>query len=320
MAIADNILLISKFLASIFKIYHINIYNFCILSYIIIPQSASFISVWLIMITTAERTAAVVVPLKVSSIFSKTRCKILITCMIVFFLIITCIAGFSLEYNQKKPYLCVIKEGKFYMYYFHHIFPIIKSLFGSWLPSLIAISLNTTIIIYLYKASKERKNISQKSSNYNLFELNSFTETNYKISKRSSVRINSKLDISEIELKPRKSLQSIISYSKREITKKLSIDNKEKQITFMLLTISLLFVFLTMPYSLFELMRKLLNEDTFHQIVPKNKVRKYQRATLLLVDLNHSLNFFFYVFTAERFRRQLKSDLMFWKKNIITKI
>jgi hypothetical protein len=206
------------------------------------------------MITTAERTAAVVVPLKVSSIFSKTRCKILITCMILFFLIITCIAGFSSEYNQKKPYLCVIKEGKFYMYYFHHIFPIIKSLFGSWLPSLIAISLNTTIIVYLYKASKERKNISQKSSNINEAELStSVNESNVKASKSSSNT------------------------------------NKEKQITIMLLAISVSFVVLTMPYSLFELFRKLLNENTFHHIIPANKVRIFQRATLLLIDLNHSL-------------------------------
>ena len=280
MAIADNILLISKFLASIFKIYHINIYNFCILSYIIIPQSASFISVWLIMITTAERTAAVVVPLKVSSIFSKTRCKILITCMIVFFLIITCIAGFSLEYNQKKPYLCDIKVGNFYIYYFDQIFPVLKSLFGSWLPSLIAISLNTTIIVYLYKASKERKNISQKSSNINEVELSaSVNESNVKAPKSNSNT------------------------------------NKEKQITIMLLAISISFVVLTMPYSLFELFRKLLNENTFHQIIPANKVRIFQRATLLLIDLNHSLNFFFYVLTAERFRVELKNILLFWKKD-----
>ena len=84
MAIADNILLAFKFLASMIKIYHIPVYDFCILIYIIIPQAASFISVWLIMITTAERTAAVVFP-KVSFIFSKRRCKVMIFCMIVFF-------------------------------------------------------------------------------------------------------------------------------------------------------------------------------------------------------------------------------------------
>jgi hypothetical protein len=288
MAIADNILLISKFLASIFKIYHINIYNFCIFSYTIIPQSASFISVWLIMITTAERTAAVVVPLKVSQIFSKTRCKILITCMILFFLIITCIAGFSLEYNQKKPYLCEIKDGNFYINYFHQVFPVIKSVFGSWLPSLIAISLNTTIVVFLYKASKERKIITQSNSNLNEIEFNLIlSETNGKTCKN----------------------KTLIKNKHQKSTK------KEKQITIMLLTISVSFLILTLPYSLFELMRKFLNEQTFYAIIPKNKVRVFQRATLLLIDLNHSTNFIFYVLTAERFRIQLKNILIFWKKD-----
>ena len=82
----------------------------------------------------------------------------------------------------------------------------------------------------------------------------------------------------------------------------------------MLLAISISFVVLTMPYSLFELMRKLLNEETFYQIIPRNRVREFQRATLLLIDLNHSLNFFFYVLTAERFRIELVNIFMFWKK------
>jgi len=70
-----------------------------------------------------------------------------------------------------------------------------------------------------------------------------------------------------------------------------------------------------MPYSLFELIRKFLDPKTFNQIIPINKVRIFQRATLLLVDLNHSTNIFFYILTAERFRIQLVNVFMFWKKN-----
>ena len=82
----------------------------------------------------------------------------------------------------------------------------------------------------------------------------------------------------------------------------------------MILTISILFLVLTLPYSLFELIRKFLDPKTFNQIIPINKVRIFQRATLLLVDLNHSTNIFFYILTAERFRKQLINLLMFWKK------
>ena len=59
---------------------------------------------------------------------------------------------------------------------------------------------------------------------------------------------------------------------------------------------------LTLSYSLFELMRKILHNDTFYSIFPKDRVRDFQRATLLLIDLNHSTNFIFYVLAAERFR------------------
>ena len=82
----------------------------------------------------------------------------------------------------------------------------------------------------------------------------------------------------------------------------------------MILTISISFLVLTMPYSLFELIRKFLDPKTFNQIIPINKVRIFQRATLLLVDLNHSTNIFFYILTAERFRNELKTFLCFRKK------
>ena len=268
MAIADNILLAFKFLASMIKIYHIPVYDFCILIYIIIPQAASFISVWLIMITTAERTAAVVFPLEVSVIFSKRRCKVMIFCMIVFFLVLTSTGGFCSHHDIKKPYLCAVKggSGSNYEFYFNSVYQLMKSVFGSWFPSLLGIGLNIAIIFFLYKASNERRNITS---------------------------IRNRLQTINI---PR-------------------TNSKERQITIMLLTISISFVILTMPYSLYELVRKLIDIRTLHRIVHKDNVRKFQRATLLLVDLNHSTNFIFYVMTAERFRNQLKLILMFWKKD-----
>jgi len=90
---------------------------------------------------------------------------------------------------------------------------------------------------------------------------------------------------------------------------------KDSQITIMILVISISFLMLTMPYSLFELIRKFSNHDKFLQIIPLDKEREFQRATLLLIDLNHSTNFFFYVLSAERFRNQLKNILLFWRKN-----
>ena len=253
------------------------------------------------MITTAERTAAVVFPLEVSVIFSKRRCKVMIFCMIVFFLVLTSTGGFCSHHDIKKPYLCAVKggSGSNYEFYFNSVYQLMKSVFGSWFPSLLGIGLNIAIIFFLYKASNERKNITTRYSAPNINELKHLTENMTSFScenhNKSSLRSNKRNTLQTINIP--------------------STNSKERQITIMLLTISISFVILTMPYSLYELVRKLIDIKTLHRIVHKDNVRKFQRATLLLVDLNHSTNFIFYVMTAERFRNQLKLILMFWKKD-----
>ena len=91
--------------------------------------------------------------------------------------------------------------------------------------------------------------------------------------------------------------------------------NNEKQLAIMILTISITFFILTVPYSIYELMIRLLDNKTFNYYIP-NKIRRknIEKATLLLVDLNHSTNFFVYVLTTKRFRNELKNIFFFWKK------
>lgn len=91
--------------------------------------------------------------------------------------------------------------------------------------------------------------------------------------------------------------------------------NSETQLTLMILTISITFLVLILPYSVFELMHKLLSRETFNYFISTNNARYVQRATLLLIDLNHSTNFFLYVLTAKRFRSELKRILFFCKNN-----
>jgi hypothetical protein len=260
MAVSDNIFLSSKFLAQIIKIYHIKVYNFCIISFIIVPQVASFTSIWLVIIITAERCVSVALPFKFAQIFTKKKCIIVITCMILLFLALTSSTSFCLEYSQFKPYLCSIRDYGNCKFYFNNVYPIFKSILGSWLPSLLGICLNTIFIFFLKRVSKRRREITRRAQNIN----------------------NS------------------------------SINNKEKQITIIVMAISFSFLILTMPYSIFEFMRKMLDHKTFHEIISANKVRTFQRAALLLIDLNHSTNFLFYVLTAERFRNNI---LIFCKKD-----
>jgi hypothetical protein len=225
-----------------------------------------------------------------------------------------------------KRHLCTINKGICRVYY-NRIYTLIKLILGSWLPSLIGFSLNMVIIVSIYKASfnlnkltNNSKKTDTASVNSSRFELNNLNE---KSSKNITINERKKCfaDRTVMDLKhlneaiktPSKSID-FSTLTSRLNEKRSSNPYKEKQITIMLLTVSISFVVLTMPYSLFELMRKILDHETFHSFIPKNKVRDFQRATLLLIDLNHSTNFFFYVLTAERFRTQLKSILMFWKK------
>ena len=141
MAIADNILLLFKFIANIIKIYHINVYDFCIPLFIIIPQAANFISIWIVLIMTAERTITVIYPFSCKKIFSRKICKITIWCTVLFFSMLTSTAGLCSHHDKNKPYTCIIKNGigSYYEFYFHSVYQVIKTVFGSWLPSLISL-------------------------------------------------------------------------------------------------------------------------------------------------------------------------------------
>ena len=82
--------------------------------------------------------------------------------------------------------------------------------------------------------------------------------------------------------------------------------HKEKQITIMLMTISISFMVLSFPYSAFELLRR-LNVN-----LPILKDRDTSRFLLLLLDINHATNFILYCLTGQKFRSELKALLMQW--------
>ena len=63
LAISDIVVLWTKFMSNMVKVYKVPVFNGCWLM-LIVPQAATFISVWLIVVTSAERTVAVLKPLK----------------------------------------------------------------------------------------------------------------------------------------------------------------------------------------------------------------------------------------------------------------
>jgi hypothetical protein len=332
MALSDIVLLVLKFTANMIKIYRIPIYDLCIFIQII-PQAASFISVWLVIITSAERAAAVLFPFKVMLIFSRFRCKLIIACMLIVFCLLSASIIFCLQYSPTQPYYCLIKgtlEGNCFFYY-TYIFPWIKSAFGCWLPSLFGIILNLIIISALYRASNARRGItntplsrtfssmrqnaqsdslvkSPKTSKFKRIyrfsnKANSDPEQNeaMKPLKNPSLNSNNKngSNGSERKCEPTKAVTNAGTNRVRFSTT-YGKSSKEKQITIMLLTISISFIILTLPYSAYELLRKL---DFLQYKWLKN--RHVMRACMLLIDINHATNFIFYCLTAQRFRKEL---------------
>lgn len=310
MAICDFLVLLFKFLANMIKLYRISIYNFCIIIQVV-PQAASFISVWLIMATSAERTAAVLVPLKVIHLFSRKRSKIIIYVIILTFVLISSSVSFCIEYSTTQPYYCRIKgniNGTCFKYY-TFIFPWFRSALGSWIPSIFGLIFSLIMIRALSKASLVRKNIT------NQILVKFKPKSSSRVSRSNESGRSIKLEEFKILLmKGRKNSFSSIytaensrerslserSSSWRALSSVYSQQTRERQITIMLLTISISFIVLTFPYSIFELFRKLGFKPNFL------RNRLLLRFVMLLIDLNHSTNFVLFCLTARRFRNELR--------------
>ena len=282
-AICDILLLFLKFLSNMIKMYRVAIYDSCILINVI-PQAASFISIWLIIILSAERTVAVISPFKVQSIFSKVRCKatILFTCFI--FMGLSSTMSLCIRHSKCKPHYCEIKgiQNGLCFNYYNYVFPWFKSIFGSWIPSLVGITLNLIIIKELYKAAHSRKSIISQSS----FKRNEFFVRLE--SEREKLKQNS--HFSKYSFQSKKSFK-MSSNENNFIT---SCPSKERQITIMLLTISFSFILLTLPYALFELLRKL---GVGFKIL---KSRTFMRVCMMLIDVS-KVYFLFLGFNIFRF-------------------
>ena len=266
MAVSDIFVLLLKFISMLLKMYKINIFSSCV--YLdLFANSFAYISVWLVIIISIERFTAVIYPLKVAIIFSQRKVQVIIGLMVTFFVALSSSRSFCGTPNQNTPYYCSDVKNTFCLNYNNKIYPWIKSTLLSWLPSLLGATLNTIIIVALFKASKNRKNI---------------TNTSASIKKNEKTKGNNNVQITSNE-------------------KNNHSPNKEKQITIMLLTISITFVIFTLPFAVHELWRKIKRSSTRSYLDKQS-----QRAVMVLFDLNHSMNFIFYCLTAERFRDELR--------------
>ena len=298
-AISDILFLLFKFIANMMKLYRISIFDFCVFMQVI-PQAALFISVWLIIIISAERAIAVIKPLKVKLIFSRTRSKIIILFVVVFFLLLSSSIILCVTHSPSQPYFCQIKgqpNGACFVYY-KLIFPVIKSVFGCFLPIVIGITLNSVIIKTLREASNKRETFGYSYSTSSLRNTNRNSSV-VEFSKRKSITLDSrkKSSLKPDDSNPFKKENSSLSLSVRKMSFNYNY-SKEKKITIILLTISISFIVFTLPYSVFELFRN------FGMDYKWVKNRNVMRRLMFLVDLNHATNFIFYYLTAKGFRKK----------------
>lgn len=266
MAISDIVFLLFKNLSNLIKIYMVPVYNMCIVINIV-PEVALFLSAWMMILISVERAIAVILPLKVNSVFSKARCILISLFILSIFLLVSIGPCYCLQYSTKYPFFCAINGGQdgncilFYKY----IYSFYKTLVGGILPTIIIIALNTTIIYSLYAANRARKSLM---SSIKSRENGSSRSSNNEYSKSND---------------------------------KFVVLARERQITLMLITLMLYFIVLSFPFFLYDITRKmnvLSNQDWFRN-------RTLARAIYLPIDILHATNILCFFFGSQRFRREL---------------
>ncbi len=157
-------------------------------------------------------------PLNVASIFSRRRCLLIITLFFsVFLTVSSSFQTLCTDFNPHKRH-CQISGGlNGTCFKLHTLHLFYRSIVSTWLPIIISMVLNLLIVVKLYKASRKRRRLTVRKNEMN------------------------------VESSMRQLLTSTSSSCKSQ---------KEKQITIMLVTLSLTFIVLTLPYSVYEIFRK----------------------------------------------------------------
>jgi hypothetical protein len=81
-----------------------------------------------------------------------------------------------------------------------------------------------------------------------------------------------------------------------------SFKSTERQMTIMLVSVSVTFIILTLPYSIYQLYFRITYKQAKHSCFEKD----LNRIVIALADLNHAINFILYCITGKKFRNELK--------------
>ena len=157
LAICDTLVIFSKWLYLILRLYHPNQTSWeCkVMNYL--NNVALFSSVWLVVLMTVERCIAVIWPLKISGWVTKKRARIVVSILYVvmaafnsvYLIIVT-----SIPTRLKNRNECIIDES--HMPFYKSIWSVIDMVFYAYIPQIHIFILNIVIIMKLARATKEQ--------------------------------------------------------------------------------------------------------------------------------------------------------------------
>lgn len=254
--------------------------NFLCKSLHTVGTASAWLSVWLIIALTVERVIVITFPLHANRLASPTRAKVIICTLAVSFVVI------NLHFIETVGIVnydanSTANTCNFKLRYvgFGKVWSIIDATLYSYIPLLLISIMNAAILVQVYKARKSRRMLfhAQHCSMRNAAPCVKIVNNSYP----SGGFTNSH--------------QSHANASARS--------ENGRQLTIMLVVISFFFLITTSPIVIFKTLIQFLDHSSLER---KANLELVNTVTLHLMYLNHSMNFFLYCATGNKFRQQLK--------------
>ncbi|GFR74855.1 thyrotropin-releasing hormone receptor [Elysia marginata] len=237
---------------------------------------------WILVLICLERFISVCYPLKKVYIFTKRRsfiiAAILIGCM--FTLIMTTL-GVTRTFDNRKE-RCSTEER--FKPFYNNVWLYLNVALHLFIPFVIIAFLTAFIIYGLRKSRKHRMSLMRKGDGAS--EEMKVLKDGGAVSKKSR---SSSTPVSPTSLHNQKMLDDTARV--------------ERTITLMLIAAGVIFLVLSLPISVFYLIRGFRVSHSMS--VEQARWTLFQQIAFLFIDSSHAVNFFLYFFTAKRFRVQL---------------
>ena len=262
-----------------------------------------YTNVWILVIMTGDKFFAVWFPLKVSYFCTISRAKYI--CLILLFL--TSLVSFH-HFWTIDSFLHPKNARQRFCYYYparyawiQHLWRYIDFVIWCFLPFILIFTLSVLIIYKLHQRRQSSPNhirhLIGTSSNGPLSSINRHQPTNKTSQDNFVMRSNQNTDV---------------------------IRSRHRHITFMLLSVAVVFLLLTLPNSIYFVLDLTYGFNRPPTADDYSQWLRYRRLTILTVimfqlsDLQHATNFFLYLLTSHKFRRAVLTTCLSMGQGCLT--